>query len=870
MRLRTNLKALSLLALAGAAAVWGLSSESSFAQLLGHRTTITTSTAHKTASVRLLPAKPTPPPPPVDTGAANAFKNLIVKNLGRIVNGDVNDFGPTITADGRTMFFVSERPGTGLEDFWMTTSPENNDTTWSAPSEVKEINSTYADGAASIAADGQTIFFASNRNSKSPENVDIWVATLDGIHWKNVREIGAPINTVDWESQPSISPDGKRLYFASNRANGPDGKVGNVDIYVSHQLPDGRWGTPVNLGGKINTDEVDFYPFIAADGQTLYFSSGKPGGGLDLYMSTWTGPSDADWSPKVRLPEPINSNGDDISLTVPAAANVLFFASDRSGGSGKFDLYLATNPPKPKPTLVLRGTCYDVNTNEKLAAHVIIVDEATGDTVYNKFANSATGEYLAILPSNAKGQLGGGYLISATESNHFPYPPTREMIPLRDDTSRIVTHDIPMNNEKPPLVHWVTQTPQLLNEKPNLFGANFKGVVIREQQTIELFTLLPMVFFDLGNGSIPNRYVLYTDPAQTNGFSEDTLSSTLNSYYNYLNILGQRLRNNPNTSITLTGTNSQDVEQEKSVDLSRQRAEAVKKYLVEIWGIEPNRLKLEARKLPENPTLPTTPEGIEENRRVEVGSDSWEIVHPVKFQQVVKKPDMPTAGFTFENGLRDNVIAKRDLVISYQGKPWKTISDLGAVNTTTYSGFNWRNEPGNKLPEGEDNMSVQLRITDTKGREVLSNVDEIAVRQFSQADVHAEHLTDKTRETYNLILFKYNSSDMGKWNHKIMESYVYSRIQPNSDVSVNGYTDILGTSDYNVKLSTNRANAVKSDIANHIHGKVGSLVAHGYGKEGRADESGQIKPLYTNELPEGRYYNRTVQVLVETPIAPNP
>src|SRR5690606_24255671 len=158
----------------------------------------------------------------------------------------------------------------------------------------------------------------------------------------------------------------------------------------------------------------------------------------------------------------------------------------------------------------------------------IVVDEQTGDTVYNKQANSATGEYLVVLSANSRGELGGSYLISATESNHFPYPPTPERIPLRNDTSRIITHDIPMNNENPPLVQWVTTTPEIMTQYPNRWP-NFEGVIIKERQTIELFALLPMVFFDEGQGTIPNRYVMYSDPAQTNGFREDTLTATLNS-----------------------------------------------------------------------------------------------------------------------------------------------------------------------------------------------------------------------------------------------------------------------------------------------------------------------------------------------------
>ncbi len=164
----------------------------------------------------------------------------------------------------------------------------------------------------------------------------------------------------------------------------------------------------------------------------------------------------------------------------------------------------------------------------------------------------------------------------------------------------------------------------------------------------------------------------------------------------------------------------------------------------------------------------------------------------------VKRPDAPTGGFNWENGLRDETIQSRALEISYQGKKWNEITDLGALSNTSYSGYNWRSSEG-KLPSGEDNMSVQLKVTAKGGREVLSNVDQISVKQFSISNVVAEHLADKTRETYNLILFTYNKSDMGKWNHKILDEYVYNRIEPNSDVSVNGYTDILGTEDYNTQ-----------------------------------------------------------------------
>lgn len=806
----------------------------------------------------LIPMKPTPPPVP--DSSTDGFRKLIVKNLGPVLNTSKPDFAPTVTADGRTMFYVSRRDGSlkGVEDFWKSTSPENNDTTWANPNNETLINSESNDGAASIAADGQTIYMASQRNTTERGDINLWVATLEGNTWKNVREVGPPINTTKWESQPSISPDGKKLFFASNRK----GKIGddddnNVDIFVSTQFADGRWSEPENLGPKVNMSKYDASPFMSADGATMYFCSyGRDGKkDLDIYMTEYIGPTAKDWSDPKRLPEPINSSANDFFLTVPASGNVMYFTSDREGGSGNLDIWVAFNPPPPKATLVLRGIAFDINTNAKLGADVVIVDEQTRDTLYNKRANSETGEYLCVIPANAKGECGGSYLVSATEASHFPYQPFRVVIPIRNDTSRIWTHDIPMNNEEPPVVKWVTEDPALLKELPGKYP-NFKGVIIREKKTVELFALLPMVFFDEGSASFPSRYVLFTSPDQTNGFSEDTITSTLNGYYNYLNCLGLRMRKNPNVKVNLVGCNAMNVPAEKSMDLSRNRAELIKKYLVDIWSIDASRLPVEARNLPENSTLATTVEGIEENRRVECKSDDWEIIKPIKREETQKYPDYRTAKFSLFNGLRIENIASRELVITQNGQEWDRIKDLGPLDATMSDEWNWRSA-ANRLPEDQSDMTVQLLVTDKSGRVVASNMDNTGVRQFSTADVVKERLSDKTRENYNLILFKYNSSEMGKWNSKILEEYVYSQIKPSTDVTVNGYTDILGTDDYNKKLSQNRADATKRVIQAKIGSKVKTLQSIGYGK---------TQPLYPNEVPEGRYYNRTVQVVVETPI----
>jgi outer membrane protein OmpA-like peptidoglycan-associated protein len=120
-----------------------------------------------------------------------------------------------------------------------------------------------------------------------------------------------------------------------------------------------------------------------------------------------------------------------------------------------------------------------------------------------------------------------------------------------------------------------------------------------------------------------------------------------------------------------------------------------------------------------------------------------------------------------------------------------------------------------------------------------------------------ESTADSTREIYNLILFPFDKSDAGAINERIMNDYVYGRVYPTSAVDVVGHTDVVGMYEHNKKLSDRRSEYVRTGINKKSGGKYGSLSSRGVGEE---------DPLYTNDLPEGRFYNRTVQVLVKTPL----
>src|SRR6185503_20183653 len=134
---------------------------------------------------------------------------------------------------------------------------------------------------------------------------------------------------------------------------------------------------------------------------------------------------------------------------------------------------------------------------------------------------------------------------------------------------------------------------------------------------------------------------------------------------------------------------------------------------------------------PEIATLPTTPEGIEENRRVEIQWDDWEIGKPIKFEQNVKEPDRPNVKFSLKNGLRLEKIASRELVVSRDGQEWYRMKDLGDLRTTVSPEWNWRSMTG-KLPAGETDFQVQMLVTAKDGRVVKSNIANTGVRQFTQ------------------------------------------------------------------------------------------------------------------------------------------
>ena len=229
-------------------------------------------------------------------------------NLGPTVNSSAADSAPSISTDGLSLYFRSNRPdGYGKNDIWVTKRASVSDP-WEPPVNLGPIvNSSYQEWGPCISADGLELFFHSPRPGGLSGWADIWMtrrASKDD-PWTTPVNLGPTVNSSATDGQPSISADGLSLYYGSWRAG-----YGENDLWVTRRpTKDDAWGTPVNLGPVVNSSSRDSSPSISADGLWLYFKSNRPGGygGDDIWV-TRRATKDDDWGIPVRLRPPVNSS----------------------------------------------------------------------------------------------------------------------------------------------------------------------------------------------------------------------------------------------------------------------------------------------------------------------------------------------------------------------------------------------------------------------------------------------------------------------------------------------------------------------------------------------------------------------------------
>ena len=353
--------------------------------------------------------------------AKEAIKNPVPFNpinLGSGVNSKLDEYLPALNVEENELVYtrkvVNEYPkylgDEFQEDFYVSAK---NGETWGDSDALRGyINTDDNEGAQTLSSDGKYLFFSACNRDDGLGGCDIYFSKRVNGNWVKPMNLGAPLNTEHWDSHPSIAPDGKTLYFSSDRPGG----FGKQDIWVCTIQNNGKFSEPVNLGSKINTAGGEVFPFIHCDNKTLYFTSGgHPGmGGYDNFVSK---KENGEWGIPKNLGYPINTYGNESSLIVNAKGNTAYFSSDKRGGKGgidiyKFDIY---DEIKPQSITYLKGVIKDSESKALLSAKFELYNIETGELIKSAYSSSKTGEFFILVPTNVN------YLINVEKDDYIFY-----------------------------------------------------------------------------------------------------------------------------------------------------------------------------------------------------------------------------------------------------------------------------------------------------------------------------------------------------------------------------------------------------------------------------------------------------------------
>ncbi|MFT5801262.1 MAG: outer membrane protein OmpA-like peptidoglycan-associated protein, partial [Nonlabens sp.] len=426
--------------------------------------------------------------------------------------------------------------------------------------------------AQSISADGKLLVFTACTRRDGYGSCDLYFSEVIDGRWTKVANMGKEINSRARETQPSLSADGKAIYFSSNRGGGQ----GEMDIWVSKRDEDGAWGIPENLGEVINTTGVDRAPFIHQDGQTLYFmSDGHEGmGGHDLFYSRL---ENEVWGKPKNLGYPINTEADEGTLVISLDGKTAYFATDRNkpGKRGKEEEYMGKvdldlfsfelyEEARPQPVTYVKATVRDAATRKKLAGAKVAFTDLETEKSHAFSTTDSDGEFLVCLP------LGKNYSLNVTKEEYIFH-------------SENFALDKINNLDKPFLLDIELQPVPILTAVPtSTEGALAEGKPI----------ILKNVFFETGSAELKTASLLE------------------------LNRLKKLLTDHPTLVIRINGHTDNIGSDEDNLTLSNNRAKAVNDYLI-INGISGDRLSYkgfgETKPISNN----EIPEGRQSNRRTE-------------------------------------------------------------------------------------------------------------------------------------------------------------------------------------------------------------------------------------------------------------
>ncbi|MBW1298699.1 OmpA family protein [Aquimarina litoralis] len=364
------------------------------------------------------------------------------------INSKFSDYAPSFDNQGQMVFASSRNGGNSviktlhewnempfLDLFSADITGDRN--ALSNPKKMKgDINTRFHESSSTFSQDGQTVYFTRNNftkkrlgsNTKGTILLKLYRATLEGEKWKNVEEL--PFNSEEYSvAHPALSVDGKKLYFASDMP----GSKGLSDLYVVDINDDGTFGSPTNLGDKINTEGRETFPYVSNSGRLYFASDGHVGlGGLDIFVAV---PDDTTgFSQPYNVGRPVNSSEDDFTFVLNEDTRIGFFASNRQGGKGNDDIYSFKQTEDLITTCAqyVEGKVTDAYTREILAGtEVSLLDENNQEL--DKTVTDSQGNYKFNVSCETT------YILRGSKIN---YSPTEA--PLETNAALEYTHQLPL------------------------------------------------------------------------------------------------------------------------------------------------------------------------------------------------------------------------------------------------------------------------------------------------------------------------------------------------------------------------------------------------------------------------------------------
>lgn len=321
-----------------------------------------------------------------------------IKNLS--INSPYSDFSPMfhntselVFASARDTSFLTTRRykwnNQPFLDLYVARKKNDDGELFGAKKFSRNINTKYHEASVAFAPDQKTIYFTRNnfgkrlkRGKEGIIHLKIYRSKWVDGEWTEAEEL--PLNSENYSTgHPTITPDGKKMYFVSDRPGG----YGQTDIYVVDILENGRFSEPKNLGRTVNTDAKEMFPYVTE--QTLYFSSNRPMGlgGLDVYRSDV---SNGVFGVAVNLGEPINSMRDDFSYIIDGSGQQGYFASNRKGGKGDDDIYSFVQTENLN---AISGEIKDVQTGELVENATVQLLGSEGQLL-SEYSSNAVGGYI--------------------------------------------------------------------------------------------------------------------------------------------------------------------------------------------------------------------------------------------------------------------------------------------------------------------------------------------------------------------------------------------------------------------------------------------------------------------------------------------